>query len=115
MSVVRLVIVSDIHSNLEALEAVVAHFPAYDELLCLGDLVGYGPQPSEVVARLRDLRPTVVLMGNHDYAVATGDTEGFSPNAARAVEWTRGRIREGHRQYLASLKLTSKLVRGGSR
>jgi putative phosphoesterase len=106
---VRFVVVSDIHSNLDALEAVVKRFPEYDELLCLGDLVGYGPQPNEVVERLRGLRPAVVLMGNHDYAVVTGDTEGFSSNAAKAVDWTRGRIREEHRQYLAALKPTAKL------
>ena len=111
---VRFVVLSDIHSNLDALEAVVKQLPEYDELLCLGDLVGYGPQPNEVVERLRGLRPDVVLMGNHDHAVVTGDTEGFSENAAEAVDWTRGQIREEHRQYLATLKPTFKLEREGT-
>lgn len=111
---VRFAVLSDIHSNLDALEAVIKQLPEYDELLCLGDLVGYGPQPNEVVERLKDLRPAVVLMGNHDYAVATGDTDGFSENAARAVGWTRGRIREEHRQYLATLQPKAKLERDGT-
>jgi putative phosphoesterase len=111
--VVRLVIVSDIHSNLDALEAVIERFPKYDEMLCLGDLVGYGPQPNEVVERMRDLRPAVVLMGNHDSAVVSGDTEWFSVNAAKAVDWTRRRIREENRQYLASLTPSAKLEREG--
>jgi putative phosphoesterase len=53
-------------------------------------------------------------MGNHDYAVVTGDTDGFSENAARAVDWTRGRIGEENRQYLATLQPTAKLERAGS-
>jgi predicted phosphodiesterase len=110
----RLVVVSDIHSNLDALEAVIRSFPAYDELLCLGDLVGYGPQPNEAVERIRELHPSIVLAGNHDSAVVSGDTDGFSENAAKAVDWTMKQIREEHRQYLASLKPLAKLERLGT-
>ena len=110
----RLVVISDIHSNLEALEAVIRRFPAYDELLCLGDLVGYGPQPNEVVERIRELNPSIVLAGNHDSAVVSGDTDGFSENAANAIDWTKKRIREENRQYLASLKPLAKLERHGT-
>jgi len=108
----KIVVISDIHSNFEALEAVLERLPSYDELWCLGDIVGYGPEPNEVVGRLRALGPRVVLMGNHDYAVATGDTEGFSPNAERAVDWTRRVIQTSEREYLATLKPSAKFEIG---
>ena len=97
-------VISDIHSNLDAFEAVIDNLPDYDELFCLGDLVGYGPQPNEVVERLQQLRPSAVLMGNHDYAVVTGDTEGFSSHAAEAVEWTRKKIAPQYHEYLTTLQ-----------
>jgi putative phosphoesterase len=108
------VLISDIHSNLDAFEAVIANLPDYDELFCLGDLVGYGPQPNEVVERLQQLRPSAVLMGNHDYAVVTGDTEGFSSHAAEAVEWTRKKIAPQYREYLATLRPSASLEKGGT-
>jgi putative phosphoesterase len=111
----KFAVISDIHSNLEALEAVVANLPDYDELFCLGDVVGYGPQPNKVVEKLRQLRPSVVLMGNHDYAVVTGDTEGFSPNATEAVEWTRKRIEPQCREYLAAQQSSFTLNKTGTR
>jgi putative phosphoesterase len=109
----RIAILSDIHSNLDALEAVVGKLPKYDELICLGDVVGYGPQPNEVIERLQQLRPTTVLMGNHDCAVVTGDTEGFSSHAAVAIEWTRREISETGLHYLAALKPSARLEREG--
>lgn len=110
----RIAVISDIHSNLNALEAVIANLPEYDELFCLGDLVGYGPQPNEVVERLRQLGPNVVLMGNHDYAVVTGDTEGFSSHAAEAVEWTKEKIKPQNREYLATLQPSARWEKGGT-
>jgi len=109
----KIVVISDIHSNLDALEAVVSKFPKYDELWCLGDIVGYGPQPNEVIDRIQHLRPTVVLMGNHDQAVVTGDTEGFSSHAAKAVNWTRKVIGEASRGYLSALKPSARIEREG--
>jgi putative phosphoesterase len=109
----RVVVLSDIHSNLSAFQVVIENLPAYDELYCLGDVVGYGPDPNEVVEKLRQLRPTAILMGNHDYAVVTGDTEGFSPNAASAVMWTRRIISEVSLDYLAALKPSARIERKG--
>jgi putative phosphoesterase len=105
----RIVVISDIHSNLEAFVAVIASLPPYDDLVFLGDLVGYGPQPNEVVEQLRQLRPSVALVGNHDYAVTTGDTSGFSPHAEVAVEWTRRQIKQGTVDYLSSLQQSAKI------
>lgn len=106
-------VISDIHSNLTALEAVIEKLPKHDELFCLGDIIGYGPQPNEVVARLVHLRPSVALLGNHDYAVVNGDVEGFSANAAIAVEWTRRKLNEVSRGYLAALKPSATIHREG--
>src|SRR5208283_4840461 len=105
-------VISDIHSNLTAFEAVIDKLPKHDALFCLGDIVGYGPQPNEVVARLMELRPSVTLMGNHDYAVVSGDVQGFSANAATAVEWTRRQLDGVSRGYLAGLKPSARIQRG---
>ncbi len=109
----KFAVISDIHSNLDALNAVIRDLPEYDELLCLGDVVGYGPQPNEVIDKFRQLKPSVVLMGNHDYAVVTGDTAGFSEHATRAVEWTRGNINPENQNYLAALRPSGKLRKDG--
>jgi len=106
-------VISDIHSNLPALEAVINKLPKHDELFCLGDIVGYGPQPNEVIARLLELRPSVTLIGNHDYAVVSGDVGGFSANAATAVEWTRQKLNRVGRDRLAALKPSARIEREG--
>ena len=87
----RVAVVSDIHSNLHALEAVLAAIDAEapDELWCLGDLVGYGPRPNECCATI-EKRADVCLAGNHDLAVrGTIDLEEFGGEAAVAARWTR--------------------------
>ena len=76
----------------------------YDALVCLGDLVGYGAQPNEVVSEIRSLRPEAIVMGNHDYAVSTGDTSGFVHHAVQAVEWTCRQISSENLRYIASLR-----------
>lgn len=104
----KVAVISDIHSNLDALEAVIASLPSYDSLLCLGDIVGYGPEPDAVIEELRTLKPKITLMGNHDYAVTTGDVSGFSHHAALAVEWTRQQIRQENMQFLSLLAPTGR-------
>jgi predicted phosphodiesterase len=87
----RVAVVSDIHSNLHALEAVLAAIEAEapDEIWCLGDLVGYGPRPNECCALIAE-RAAVCLAGNHDLAVrGTLDLEEFGGEAAVAARWTR--------------------------
>jgi diadenosine tetraphosphatase ApaH/serine/threonine PP2A family protein phosphatase len=87
----RVAVVSDIHSNLHALEAVLAAIEADapDELWCLGDLVGYGPRPNECCATIAQ-QADVCLAGNHDLAVrGTIDLEEFGGEAAVAARWTR--------------------------
>lgn len=85
-------IISDVHGNLEALEAVLADIDrqAVDSIICLGDVVGYGPNPCEC-ARLVQERCGVVILGNHDQG-ALFDPEGFNTGAERAIRWTRNQI-----------------------
>jgi putative phosphoesterase len=111
----RIVVISDIHSNLDAFQTVIANLPSYDTLLFLGDLVGYGPQPNEVIEQLQQLRPATVLLGNHDYAVATGDASGFSRHAEVAVEWTRRHIKPQNLDYLSSLHSSRKVELSNTR
>lgn len=109
----KIAVISDIHSNLDAFEAVIADLPTVDITLCLGDIVGYGPQPNEVVEKVRQLDPAVVLSGNHDYAISTGEFEGFSAHAALAGNWTRKQLRKENLRYLSALSPSSRLVLDG--
>jgi diadenosine tetraphosphatase ApaH/serine/threonine PP2A family protein phosphatase len=102
----RVAVVSDIHGNLHALQAVLADIDAQapDELWCLGDVVGYGPRPNECCALVRE-RASLALCGNHDLAVIGGlDLAEFSGDAAAAARWTQGEIAGEHRSWLATLQ-----------
>jgi predicted phosphodiesterase len=105
----RAAIVSDVHSNTEALTAVLRHAEAgggIDAIWCLGDIVGYGPEPSAVLAMLRAHKLTSVA-GNHDLAAAGGiGVEEFNSYAAEAAVWSGEQLSEEERQYLLSLPLT---------
>jgi len=103
---VRIAILSDIHSNIEALDAVLS---ATDEAGCeraivLGDIVGYGADPDAVIARLRD-RDAITIAGNHDLA-ATGafDVTWFNEVAAAAIEWTKEALSPEGKDFLTSLQ-----------
>lgn len=100
----RTLVLSDIHANLVALEAVLADAGQWDRLWFLGDLVGYGPNPNECVERLRGLGVSPALSGNHDWAVLRKlDTEEFNDDARRAVRWTRQEMSDDNLAYLAGL------------
>ena len=104
MSVVALL--SDIHANLVALEAVLAALPRVDRIWVTGDTVGYGPDPSDVLALLRE-RGALMVAGNHDRAVATGEgVEMFNAYAAAAVKAHRTWLSAEERDRLAALPLT---------
>ena len=98
----RIAVLSDIHSNLVALDAVLAHAGGVDAIWHLGDVVGYGPDPDGVVARLEGLG-AVGVRGNHDDAAIGGSgIDWFNPDARRAMEWTRTRIDPATRTWLAA-------------
>lgn len=102
----RVAVVTDIHANLPALEAVLDALAPFDSLWVLGDIVGYGPYPDEVVARLRKER-AVAVRGNHDAAVLGDiDTDVFNDDARSAVEWTAERIGTTARHWLEGLPET---------
>jgi predicted phosphodiesterase len=99
----RLLLLSDIHSNLEALEACITAAPAHDAVVNLGDIVGYGASPNEVTARARELGGTFVR-GNHDKVVAgLEDVESFNPIAGLAALWNRGQLTTENLDWLRAL------------
>jgi predicted phosphodiesterase len=100
----RILIVSDIHANLTALEAVLSDAGDVDATWCLGDLVGYGPDPNECIARVRQLPNLVCLLGNHDAAVLDQiKTDNFNPDARVALHWTRKTLTRESQEFLLSL------------
>ena len=100
----RYLILSDIHSNLEALEKCLELAEGkYGHILCLGDLVGYGPDPNSVIDRIRPLAK-IIIRGNHDKACSgLTDAEEFNPLARIGTEWTRSALTAEHIEYLRSL------------
>jgi predicted phosphodiesterase len=101
-------VISDIHGNLEALEAVLADIPeGVDGIYCLGDVIGYGASPNGCCDLVRE-RGIPVISGNHDLAVTDPETDlaWFNPVAARAVEWTRDQITADNASFLYSLPRT---------
>lgn len=102
----RYLVLTDIHANLEALDACLADAAArrYDQTLVLGDLVGYGADPNAVIERIRDLAPAAIVRGNHD-KVACGleQADGFNSVARSAARWTYDALTTEHRTWLASL------------
>src|SRR5919109_4530803 len=97
----RIAVLSDIHSNIVALEAVLSSIGSVDAVWHCGDVVGYGPDPDGVVARLIEIGATGVR-GNHDSAAAGGnEIDWFNTDARAAMEWTRTRITPGTRAWLA--------------
>jgi diadenosine tetraphosphatase ApaH/serine/threonine PP2A family protein phosphatase len=102
----RYLVLTDIHANLEALEACVADAQArrYDQTLVLGDLVGYGGDPNAVVELVQNLEPIAIVRGNHD-KVACGleQAEGFNAVAKSAAKWTLEVLKPEHREWLCAL------------
>jgi diadenosine tetraphosphatase ApaH/serine/threonine PP2A family protein phosphatase len=106
---VKLALFADIHANLEALEACLAHAgeQGAEEEAFLGDLVGYGADPAAVLERIRARAAggAVVVRGNHDAAVAAAGGDTMNRSAEAAVDWTRRQLDEGQLAFLAGLPL----------
>ena len=101
----RIAIISDIHSNLEGLEKTLDLIKkrTIDEIICLGDIIGYGANPNECIDLVRQATP-LVLLGNHDEAaIDLAKTEYFNPFARIAAEWTNRELTEQNITYIRSL------------
>jgi diadenosine tetraphosphatase ApaH/serine/threonine PP2A family protein phosphatase len=109
----KLALLADIHSNLEGLTACLEHAreQGVDALAFLGDLVGYGADPAAVIELVQAevARGAAVVRGNHDAAVAESGADTMNKTAEAAVEWTRARLSEPHRAFLAGLPLKARL------
>ena len=101
----RCLVVADVHSNLEAFQAVIDHAESsggFERILCLGDIVGYGPDPGPCLALLRSY-PHAAVAGNHDLAaIGALSVETFNPAARTAALWTRHRLEAEEQDYLRS-------------
>ena len=100
----RILVISDIHANFTALEAVLADAGEVDETWCLGDLVGYGPDPNECIHRIRSLPKLTCLMGNHDTA-AIGNLAlvSFNHDARRSLVWHKETVTKKNLTFLTGL------------
>jgi diadenosine tetraphosphatase ApaH/serine/threonine PP2A family protein phosphatase len=101
----RIAIISDIHGNLEALTRAFEYIDSAgtDRVVCLGDIVGYGANPTECLSLVRERTGSIVL-GNHDEAAFDSQqNESFTPNARTAIEWTSRRLDESEKRFLRSL------------
>lgn len=100
----RILVFSDIHSNLTALETVLAAAGNVDGYWCLGDIVGYGPDPNECIARVRELPDLVCVRGNHDAAtLGEVDQQTFNHEAGLAITWTKRVLNAESQEFLLSL------------
>jgi len=103
----RTLVISDIHSNADALKAVIADAGAFERVWCLGDVVGYGPDPNECIQILKDLPGLVCILGNHDAAVMGFiDLDAFNDEASAAVRIQERMITQESREFLELLDVT---------
>jgi predicted phosphodiesterase len=99
----KILLVSDIHANLVAFDAVLEDAGEVEQVWCLGDIVGYGPEPNACVERLRALKP-LCIAGNHDWAVLEKlDLAEFNPDARAATLWTREQLTPHNLDWLHQL------------
>jgi diadenosine tetraphosphatase ApaH/serine/threonine PP2A family protein phosphatase len=108
----RVLVISDVHANLTALTAVLADAGKVDQVWCLGDIAGYGPDPNECIELIRATPKLTCMMGNHDYA-AIGDMalETFNSDAKRALLWQREKLNADSKEFLRTLS-QNVVVRG---
>jgi len=109
----KLAIISDIHANITALDRVIedAQAQGVNSFACLGDIVGYGPNPNECVSRIQELK-CICVKGNHDeYVDSNLDLSNFNPQAREALEWTRRKLSSGQKEWLMNLPYSRRLGR----
>jgi predicted phosphodiesterase len=112
----RYLLVTDLHSNLEALNAVLAFVrrKRIDKVVCMGDIVGYGANPNQIVDLIRGFKHKFVIRGNHDkVAAGVEDGDQFNRAALESAMWTRRKLTSANRKYLAALPQGPREVDGG--
>lgn len=103
----KTLVISDIHANLTALEAVLADAGKVDSVWCLGDLVGYGPDPNECVELVASLPNLSCVIGNHDAAALRQiEADSFNPEARMAILWTQQKLTSGNTTFLENMPET---------
>lgn len=108
----RILVISDVHANYTALEAVLAQAGQIDEAWCLGDLVGYGPDPNMVIEEIRGLPHLTCMLGNHDVAIiGRMELSAFNGDARRSLTWTSNVLTADNMDFLRTLPHTTE-VRG---
>lgn len=101
----KTLVISDIHANLSALDAVLNDAGEFDAVWCLGDVVGYGPDPNECIERIRNLPQLICLLGNHDAAMVDKvDIDSFNLEARIAVEWTKSVLTPPSWEFIRALR-----------
>lgn len=103
----KIAIISDLHSNIEALQACLSKAGALhvEQYVCLGDIIGYGPNPAETLEMVRSLPKVVVIRGNHEEALFGPYYKGLRPHIQQTVDWTRAQLSAQQLDYLKSLPL----------
>jgi len=100
----RVLVITDIHANYTALDAVLAEAGKLDATWCLGDLVGYGPDPNECIERVKQLPNLKCIIGNHDKAALYQlDSDAFNPEARAAIYWTQKMLTDSSKSFLENL------------
>ena len=101
---IKVLVISDVHANITALEAVLADAGKVNEVWCLGDIAGYGPDPNECIERIQALPKLTCMMGNHDYgAIGSSALETFNVDAKKALLWQRDILTEESMKFLRTL------------
>ncbi|HVM70158.1 MAG TPA: metallophosphoesterase family protein [Anaerolineales bacterium] len=107
----KVLVISDVHANITALEAVLADAGKVNEVWCLGDIAGYGPDPNECIERIQALPKLTCMMGNHDFAaIGNMALETFNIDAKRALLWQRDRLNESSKNFLRTLAQEPKVA-----
>ena len=105
----RYVVISDIHGNFPALQAALKDAGTFDVVLCLGDIVGYGPNPNECIERVLEFE-NIIIAGNHDWgAISRADLYIFNTDARKALIWTRETLTQKNAAFLANLPKTMRV------
>jgi len=106
-------VISDLHSNIEALQAVIddIRFRGIERIVVLGDVIGYGPDPKPCVEMVKDLKPEVILMGNHEHALIHGCPSNMHPRARTTIEWTKEQLGDTIIQEMSTWPTCAKIDR----